>query len=166
VEGLLAAAESALRPAPAAGPARAPAVRGRTWTTRAGVQIDRMASAWLIRRFIDPRARFRFVRAPDEAGPRDLRFDMLGADFTHEGDRCTFEVLLRRFVADDPALARIAGIVHDVDLGDARFDHPETAGLEHLVTGIALRHQDDQTRLRESAAVFDALYESLTRRRP
>jgi hypothetical protein len=168
VERLLEEVESTLRPAAPEpeGSATAPgAVRGRTWVTRSGVHIDRIGSAWLIRRFIDPDARFRFVRGHEDAAPGELRFDMFEADFTHEGNQCTFEVLLRRFGLDDPALARIGELVHDVDLKDARFNHPETAGLDHLVAGIAMRHKDDEARLRDGGAAFDALYEYFKRKR-
>jgi hypothetical protein len=166
VEGILAAIESALRPPAAPGPASAGAVRGRTWVTRSGVHVDRIASAWLIARFIDPEARFRFVRGPEEAGtPDELRFDMFEGDFTHEGDRCTFEVLLLRFGLADRALARIAEIVHDIDLKDDKFGRPETPGLDHLVAGIAMRHPDDEARLRDGAAVFEALYEFFRRKK-
>jgi hypothetical protein len=168
VEGVLAAVEAALAPSKAAAESSAavPAeVRGRTWVTRSGVHVDRMASAWLIRRFIDPEATFRFVRGHEEAVPGELRFDMFEADFTHEGERCTFEVLLRRFAVKDKALARLGEIVHDIDLKDARFGHPETVGVDHLVAGIAMRHQDDDERLRDGGAVFEALYEYFKRKR-
>ncbi len=169
VEGVLAGIESSLRPpAPAAEPdAMAPGdVRGRTWVTRSGVHVDRIASAWLIRRFIDPEARFRFARGGEEApAPGELRFDMYEADFTHEGDRCTFEVLLRRFGLEDRALGRVGQIVHDIDLKDGKFGHAETVGLDHLIAGIAMRHKDDEARVRDGAAAFEALYEYFKRKK-
>jgi len=140
-------------------------VRGRTWVTRTGVHVDRIASAWLIQRFIDPEARFRFVRSDAPAVPGELRFDMFEADFTHEGDLCTFEVLLRRFGLKDRALAWIGEIVHDVDLKDGKFNHQETVGLDHLIAGIAMRHKDDEARLRDGAAVLEGLYEYFKRKR-
>src|SRR5262245_6840517 len=168
VEGLLGAIEAALRPARRGpdGAALAPGdVKGRTWATRAGVHVDRIASAWLIRRFIDPEARFRFVRGHEDAAAGELRFDMFEAEFTHEGEMCTFEVLRSRFGLEDRALARIGEIVHDVDLKDGRFGHPETAGVDHLIAGIAMRHKDDEARLDDGAAAFDALYEYFKRTR-
>ncbi len=169
VEGLLAGIESGLRPP---GPAAEPhgispgAVRGRTWVTRTGVHVDRIASAWLIRRFIDPEARFRFVRGGEEtSAPGELRFDMFEADFTHEGDLCTFEVLLRRFRLEDRALGRVGEIVHDIDLKDGKFNHAETVGLDHLIAGIAMRHKDDEARVRDGAAAFEALYEYFRRKK-
>jgi hypothetical protein len=141
-------------------------VRGRTWVTRRGVQVDRIASAWLIRRFIDPEARFKFVGGHDYAPEEgELRFDMFEAEFTHEGEACTFEVLARRFGLARPGLRALAEIVHAIDLKDARFDRPEAAGLERLLAGIALRHAADEDRLREGASVFDALFASFERKR-
>jgi hypothetical protein len=130
------------------------------------VHIDRMASAWLIRGFIDPRARFKFVPARGyRPEPNELRFDMFDAEFTHEGDLCTFEVLLRAFALDDPALCAVSEIVHDIDLKEARFSRPETPGIEHLVAGIAWMHADDESRLAHGDAVFDALYRYFKRRK-
>jgi hypothetical protein len=168
VEALLDSIESELRPpAPAAEPSATVTgeMRGRTWVTRRGVHIDRIGSAWLIRRFIDPEARFRFVSGHEDATAGELRFDMFEAEFTHEGDLCTFEVLLRRFGLADVALARIGEIVHDIDLKDGRFGHPETTGLDHLIAGVAMRHQDDEARLRDGGAAFEGLHEYFKRKR-
>src|SRR5207249_3027722 len=88
----------------------------KTWVTRRGVHIDRIASAWLIRKFIDPEARFRFIDPTDERKPGELRFDMVGGDFTHDGDACTFETLVRIIRNPDPGLRHVAEIVHDIDL--------------------------------------------------
>jgi hypothetical protein len=170
VEGLLAEIEVRLRPAArdaAASPAPRPAdVRGRTWVTRRGIHVDRMASAWLIRRFIDPEARFEFVPG-NEYAPRhgELRFDMFQAEFTHDGDLCSFEVLVRHFRLAEPALRHLAEIVHDIDLKDGKFARPEALGLDRLVAGIAMRHEDDAARLTEAAAAFDSLYEYFRRKR-
>ena len=169
-EGMLAGIEARLRPAAreaAAPSATTPGdVRGRTWVTRRGIHVDRMASAWLIRRFIDPEARFEFV-AGSEYAPRhgELRFDMFQAEFTHDGDLCTFEVLLRHFRLAEDALRSLAEIVHDIDLKDGKFARPEALGLDRLIAGIAMRHQDDSARLAESAAAFDSLFEYFRRRR-
>ena len=141
-------------------------LHGRTWVTRKGIHIDRIASAWLIRRFVDPGAAFKFVPARSyRPEPGELRFDMFEAEFTHEGDLCTFEVLLARLGLDDPALRPIAAIVHDIDLKDAKFDRPEAAGIDRLIAGIAMRHRDDEDRLARGAAVFDDLYEYFRRKR-
>lgn len=122
--------------------------RGRTWVTRRGVGVDRIASAWLIRRWIDPEARFKFV-AHDGYRPREdeLRFDMYEAEYTHVGDACTFELLASRFAPVDAVLAAIGEIVHDIDLKDARFGRPEMAGVLALIDGICAAHAEDDTRL-------------------
>lgn len=132
---------------------------GRTWVTRQGVHVDRIASAWLIRRSIDPSAEFKFVPADGyEPQPGELRFDMFEGEFTHEGDRCTFEVLLAAFDLDDPALRAIGEVVHDIDLKDEKFGRPETAGIASVIRGIALAHPDDVQRLLFGGSVFDGLY--------
>jgi hypothetical protein len=138
-------------------------LQARTWVTRRGVKVDRMASAWLIRRFIDPAATFVFV-APDAGPPAAgaLRFDMFEGEFTHDGGRCTFEVLLDvSGRATDPALLAIAQIVHDIDLREERYQRPETAGIRAMIEGLVARFDDDHRRLAESAPLFDALYASL-----
>lgn len=169
LERLLRAAEDKLRPPRAAAakkevpPLRD--LRGRTWVTRKGIHVDRIASAWLIRRFIDPAAKLKFV------GPRgyvpsagELRFDMFDAEFTHEGAMCTFEVLLARLGSHDPALRHIGEVVHDVDLRDGKFGHDETAGFTALITGIGLEHRQDDARLAAGTAILDALYRALQQR--
>ncbi len=136
-------------------------VRGRTWVTRRDIRIDRIASAWLIRRFIDPRARFKYVAATAYRGrPRDLRFDMFEAEFTHLGDRCTFEVLVERFDLRDPALRALSQIVHDIDLKDAKFGRVEAEGIARLIDGMARTIPKDAERAARGAALFDDLYES------
>lgn len=140
-----------------------PELRGRTWVTRPGVKIDRMASAWFIRRFIDPKARFRFEDPSSERREGDLRFDMVGGDFTHEEDRCTFETLIRRVGLPDKGVRAIAEIVHDIDLKDSKYDRAEAAGLRVMIDGIAARHQSDEERIERAAAIFDDLHEALNR---
>ena len=140
-------------------------LRGKTWVTRKGVHVDRMASAWLIRRFIDPEARFKFVPAKGyKPLPNEIRFDMFEAEFTHVGDRCTMEVLIERTAIDDKAARIIAEIVHDIDLKDAKFKHPETSGIERLIAGIAMAHRDDEVRLTRASAVFDDFSEYFSRK--
>jgi hypothetical protein len=131
-------------------------LKGRVWVTRRSVQVDRIASAWLIRRFIDPDARFKFV-APQGYVPKpgEIRFDTFDGEFTHEGDRCTFEVLALRLGRDDPALAALAEIVHDIDLKDGKFGRPEAAGL---ALAFAVPDAGDETRLERGAALLDGLY--------
>ena len=136
---------------------------GQTWVTRQGVYIDRIASAWLILRFIDPRAKFRFVDEKTyRPGRGETRFDMFDGEYTHEGDQCTFEVLLARFALhEDPALRALGEMVHDIDLKETRFARPETAGLEAVVDGIRRGYARDEERLARGSAVLDAFYRSL-----
>lgn len=138
-------------------------LHGRTWVTRAGIHVDRMASAWLIKRFIDADAKFHFVSGDYKPKKNEVRFDMFEAEFTHEGDRCTFEVLLLRAGLTDHALQAIGEIVHDIDLRDDKFKRPETAGVAMLVNGIALAHRDDHDRLRRAMDAFDEMYGMLSR---
>ena len=134
-----------------------------TWVTRQGVFIDRIASAWLIRRFIDPQAEFSFVPARGyKPRPGDLRFDMYQGEYTHVGDRCTFETLLAEFGLDDKALAAIGEIVHDIDCKDDKFGREETAGVLAVVQGIANATKSDAERVERGAMVFDGLYAQLS----
>ena len=138
---------------------------GKTWVTRKGIYVDRIASAWLIRRFIDPDARFKFVPPKGyKPLPSELRFDMFEAEFTHEGDRCTLEVLIERTGIHDPGLSPIAEIVHDIDLKDSKFGRQDTIGIERLIAGIAMTHKDDEVRLERGCAVFNDLYEYFRRK--
>jgi hypothetical protein len=140
-------------------------LRGKTWVTRKGIHVDRMASAWLVRRFVDATARFKFVAAKGYKPLTDeIRFDMFEAEYTHEGDRCTMEVLIQRLGIEDPAVSVISEIVHDIDLKDAKFGRQETIGIERLMAGIAMGHRDDEARLERGCAVFDDLYEYLKRK--
>ena len=145
-------------------PSSGEALRGRTWMTRRGVKVDRISSAWLIRRFIDPAATFVFADPNGGPAPSDVvRFDMFEGEFTHDGDLCTFEVLLRASArADDPGLQAISQVVHDLDLKDDRYQRPETSGVAALIQGIIARHTDDERRLAEGATLLDALYAGFT----
>jgi hypothetical protein len=137
---------------------------GRTWITRPGPKSDRMASGWLIQRFIDPAARFRFLdpaQAKRHSG--GVTFDMVDGDFTHEGDRCTFETLVARFkLHHDRGLRAIAEIIHDIDLKEDRFGRSDTAGVRLLIDGIVKSHAGDDERMERGAAMFDDLYSSLS----
>jgi hypothetical protein len=163
-EGIVAGMEARMKPTVRSHEKAQPKLRreeyrGRTWVTRAGIKVDRMASAWLIRKFIDPQARFKFVPAKGyEPQKGELRFDMFEAEFTHDGDLCTFEVLLERFGLDEPALRTIAEIVHDVDVKDAKYGREEAPGVGQVVAGIAAAHADDEARLERGTALFDDMY--------
>jgi hypothetical protein len=150
------------RPAAGSEPADPPRdrPRGRIWVTREGIKVDRMASAWLIRRFVDPQASFKFVPASGyRALEGELRFDMFDGEYTHEGDRCSFETLLARFGLDDPALTAIAEIVHDIDCKDERFGRAEVSGISSLIDGIVRSVPHDEERIARGATLFDGLWE-------
>lgn len=142
------------------------ALKGKVWVTRRGVYVDRIASAWLVRRFIDPDARFKFVPAKGYVPkPGEIRFDMYEGEITHEGDRCTFEVLLSRAGLTDPALQAIGEIVHDIDLKDSKFGRNEASGIASVIDGIAAANKDDEKRLERGAAILDDLYQLFRRKR-
>ena len=141
-------------------------LRSRTWVTREGVYADRIASAWLIRRFIDPDARFKFVSGKGyRPADGELRFDMYEAEFTHEGDKCTFEVLVERSALKDPALRAIGEIIHDIDLKDGKFGRTEAAGIKTLIEGISVATKDDDERIARGTEVFNNLYEYFRKKR-
>ena len=128
------------------------------WATRPEPHVDRVACAWLVRRFIDPDATFAFVDDPDEVPPDAVPFDMRGVELSHWGGDCSFETFLRRYELDDPVLWELARIVHEADLGDERFDAPEAPGLDAALRGLALVRSDDDV-LTVGAELFDGLYE-------
>jgi hypothetical protein len=135
--------------------------RARVWVTRASVFVDRIASAWLIKRFVDPRARFKFVSdIKYQPTPGELRYDMFDAEFTHEGDRCTFEVMAARFAAQDRALGQLAEIVHDIDLKDGKYGRNEAGGVLQLIAGICGATDNDEERLKRGGELFETLYQS------
>ncbi len=138
---------------------------GRVWVTRQGVHVDRIACSWLIRKFIDPTAQIRFILPREyQHIPGELRFDMFAGEFTHEGDRCSFEVLMSRAGLDDPALAAIGEIVHDIDLKEDKFGREETAGVKALVNGICSGTHDDEQRIARGGALLDDLYAGFQRK--
>ena len=142
---------------------RVTALRGKTWVTRRDVGIDRIATAWLVRRFIDPKARFRFVAGSGSARrANEIRFDMPDGDYTHEGGRCTFEVLLAAAGLRDAGLKALAAIVHDVDLGGRRPKRPESSGVGQMIAGIVRTHAGDDDRLTRGFALFDDLFQALS----
>jgi hypothetical protein len=133
------------------------------WATRAGVHVDRAASAWLIRRFVDPVAEFVFVDDPEDVPADATAFDMIGVDLTHHGDRVTFETILDRHHLDDPVLIRLGHIIHEADLADDLYDAPEAAGIDAVVRALSLTETDPEV-LAVTGRLFDALYAWLHRR--
>lgn len=137
--------------------------RGRTWATRARPWVDRLASAWLIKRFIDPKARIVWLKDPKACPRRALGFDFDGAAFTHVGARVTFEVLLASFALDDDkGLERLGQLVHYLDVGGVPV--PEAAGLETILNGARQQHVDDDRLLGEAAKTFDYLYNTFSQK--
>jgi hypothetical protein len=157
---------TAISPSQEAKPLERSEYRGKTWVTRAGMHIDRLASAWLIKRFLDPDARFEFIptgQTPPSAEGK-IPFDIYGAFFSHRGEDCTFETLLKCFgLTDDPALNTLAQIVHDVDLKDDKFGRDEAAGIDLVVQALRERWGEDEVLLEKGLSLFDALYEKLRR---
>lgn len=132
----------------------------KVWLTRPRPEIDRVGSAWLIRRFIDPKARFVFSTHPaDHAGA--VTFDMVGGRFSHVGDDCTIETLLKSFGIDDPAARRIGEMVHAADLEDGKYPHVECVGIDRLLKGWAKLGWTDEILIERGGECFDALHEFL-----
>lgn len=135
--------------------------QGRRWVTRRNIHIDRLASAWLIKQFIDKHPRFYFV-AESEQVDNAIPFDMFGADFSHHGEDCTFETMLKRFALTEvKGLREIAEIVHDVDLKDDKFQRLEAAGVKSVIDGLSETISDDRKRLQQASAIFDGLFRLL-----
>src|SRR6516165_56334 len=131
--------------------------RDKVWLTRLRPEIDRVGSAWLIRKFIDPKAKFVFGNKRG-LNRRVLTFDMLGGDFSHDGDDCTFETLVRRFGIQDKPVRKIAEMVHDADLGDDKFQRTECIGIDRVLKGWAKEGLSDQELLRRGFECFEALH--------
>jgi len=140
---------------------------GRIWVTHSGVHVDRIACAWLIRRFIDPNAQFKFVDSrhydPVEG---ELRFDMVDAEFTHEGDRCSFEtLLLRAGLNDEPTLVAIGEIIHELDIGDGKFARPETASVSAMLSGVCASSDDDLQRIATASEALNQFHAFFSNRK-
>jgi len=133
---------------------------GSTWVTRPRPHIDRIASAWLIKRFCDPTARFAFADAAD-AGRKGIPFDILGAEFGHQGADCTFETLVKRFGIKDRRVKLIAEIVHEADLHDGKFTRQESTGVDLAIKGLAAATPNDDELLELGMALFDGLHSVL-----
>jgi hypothetical protein len=137
--------------------------QGQRWVTRRNLHIDRLASAWLIKQFIDKRPRFYFV-ADGETLEGAIPFDMFGAEFTHHGEDCTFETILKRFgLSENKGLCEIAEIVHDIDLKDDKFHRLEAPGLNAIIDGLSKLLRDDRKLLQQTSVVFDGLHTLLSK---
>jgi hypothetical protein len=138
--------------------------RGKRWQTRPRPEIDRVGSAWLIRKFIDPKAKFVFAREPPPTRRDLIPFDMVDVEFSHQGEDCTFETLLRRFEISDQAARRIGEMIHDADLEDGKFQQVECIGIDRVLKGWSKRGMNDEEILKAGFACFDGLYAFLQRR--
>ncbi len=137
--------------------------QGKIWLTRPRPEIDRVGSAWLISKFIDRKPKFVFAPTAD-AVPDAIPFDMLDAEFSHHGNYCTFETLIKRFAISDKSVAKIGEMIHDADLDDARFQRVEAVGIDRVLKGWAKQGLPDKEILRRGFECFDALYAFLQRR--
>ncbi len=134
-------------------------LKDKTWVTRKNIFVDRISCGWLIKRFVDENAVFKFAspsRYTLKTG--ELRFDMFDGEFTHEDDKCTFEVMIERLNLKDKALNLMAEVIHDIDLKDAKFGRMETQGIKALLTGLVAVTPDDHLRMKEGFAMFENLY--------
>ena len=137
--------------------------RGRRWVTRRGLFVDRLASMWLVTRFIDAKARFVFVDEGERV-ENAIAFDMFEGDFTHQGQDCTFETMLKAFgLTHDAGLRALAEIVHDLDLKDGMFNRPEASGLGSVIRGLSQLVNDDRKLAEHCLPIFDGLYELMKR---
>lgn len=132
--------------------------QNKTWVTRKGLHIDRIASGWLIKRFIDKGAKFSFI-AEEEVVKNGVAFDVYNAEFSHRGEDCTFETLLKGFNLKDPILVQIAEIVHDIDLKDDKFGRKEAEGINQIIIGLSQRQKNDKKLLERGIEIIDSLYE-------
>jgi hypothetical protein len=130
----------------------------RLWVTRPRPGVDRMASAWLIKRFVDPQARFGFAADRESVPQTAIPFDMFGVEFSHQGEGCTFETLCTVFAIHEPAVARIASVVHDLDLKDGRFGAQDAPTVGTVIEGLQLSLSEDGALLAQGMALFESLY--------
>ena len=138
-------------------------LHGRRWVTRPRPHIDRIASAWLIKRFIDPDAQFVF--APPAEFPEDaIPFDAPGVELSHQGEDCTFETLIKRARLRDRRLARLAEVVHEADLRDGKYPHEEARGIDVAVRALLAASIDDHQVLAQGMALFEGLYATTPKR--
>lgn len=138
-------------------------LRGRRWVTRPRPHVDRIASAWLIKRFIDPEATFLFA-APPQFPPDAIPFDTPGAELSHYGNDCTFETLVKRAGLRDRRLTHLAEIIHEADLRDGKFPRDEARGIDLAIRGFLAAHPDDHEVLTHGLALFEGLYAGASRK--
>ena len=140
-------------------------LKGRVWVTRQDIHVDRIACAWLIKRFVDPKGTLKFVSGKSYTPlPGEYRYDMKDGEFTHEGDNCSFETILARARITDPALKAVGEVIHDIDLNDGKYGHPETPGIAHVIAGICQTQGSDEARVARGTELFDHIYEQFRRK--
>ena len=137
------------------------AYRDKRWVTRPRPHVDRLSCIWLIRRFINPQAVVRYSPTPE---PGEVAFDMPHGEFTHRGHLCTFETMVHAFSLEDPSLQPMGEIIHEIDLRDGRYVHPETAGVDAVLKGWLLARLSDPELEAHGVALFEGLYADLSRR--
>ena len=141
-------------------------LKDKIWVTRKNHFVDRIACGWLIRRFVDDAAIFKYVESDTyDPGTDEIRFDMFEGEYTHEGDRCSFEVMIKRLNLQDWGLAALSEVIHDIDLKDSKYNRAETDGFNALLTGLAASEPDDDKRMTQGLQLFDNLYAYFERQR-
>jgi hypothetical protein len=143
-------------------PATIASYRRKRWVTRPRPHVDRLACAWLIRRFINPKASIRYSLRPK---PEEISFDMAKAHFGHVGNLCTFETMVAAFGLDEPSLRPITEIVHEIDLRDGRYARPETAGIEAVLKGWLIAGLSDAELEKHGSALFEGLFSAHVKNR-
>lgn len=134
-------------------------LKGKVWVTRKNIFVDRIACGWLIRRFVEETAIFKYVDSETYTpSPNEIRFDMFEGEYTHEGDRCTFEVMVKRLGLPDWGLSTLAEVIHDIDLKDNKYNRSETNGLIALLTGLAASEPDDDKRMTQGIQLIENLF--------
>jgi hypothetical protein len=140
--------------------------KGKVWVTRKNLFVDRIACGWLIRRFVEKTAILKYVDPETYSpSPGEIRFDMFEGEYTHEGDKCTFEVMIKHFGLQDWGLATLAGVIHDIDLKESKYNRDETNGLNALLTGLAVSEPDDDKRMTQGMQLIENLYAYFKRQR-
>ena len=138
-----------------------------SYTSRFLAELEGRKLRPLIKRFVDPKGSLKFVSGKSYVpGPGEYRYDMQDGEFTHEGDNCSFETILTRARITDPALKAVGEIIHDMDLNDGKFGHPETPGIAHVIAGICQTQGSDEARVARGKELFDDIYEQFRRRKP
>jgi len=134
-------------------------LKGKVWVTRKNIFVDRIACGWLIRRFVEETAMFKFVDSDAYSpSPGEIRFDMFDGEYTHEGDQCTFEVMIQRLDLQDRPLIALAEVIHDIDLKDTKYNRSETDGLKALLSGMTASVSNDNERMTQGAQLMENLY--------